>query len=134
MEDEYSGRYRPKKKNPMAKFFPVVGFLLALCLAGIAYVVSKPLNETLMNQVANYPFESADTIQLIVGAVIFLVGMMFIGLIYAAVAPRPTKLATEKQMEKERNEKLREKEMMKRRKREVNRKMAEEVKQRNKSR
>ena len=133
MEDEYVEKSR-KKKNPLAKYFPVIGFILALCLAGIAYVLSKPLNELLQRQVANYPFDSADLIQLIVGAVIFVVGIMLAAMIYAAFAPRPTKLATEKQMEKERNEKIREKEIMKRRKREVNRKMAEEVKQRTQKR
>src|SRR3972149_6025870 len=99
MEDEYVEKSR-KKKNPLAKYFPVIGFILALCRAGIAYVLPKPLNELLQRQVANYPFDSADLIQLIVGAVIFVVGIMLAAMIYAAFAPRPTQLAAEKQMEK----------------------------------
>lgn len=130
-EDEYA--VKPKKKNPLNPFLPLIGLLLIAAAGGIGFVLSKPLTEVLQtNVLPNNAQDIADnfeTVQAIVGVITAIVILLFVAAIYALFAPKPTKLTTEKELQREKEEKLAEELARKKRKQEINRKMAQELKQ-----
>lgn len=129
-EDEYAAK--PKKKNALNAFLPLIGLFLIAAAAGIAFVISKPATEWLRDSVLpnNYNdiTDNFEVVQLVVGVVIAVVILLIVAMIYAVAAPKPTKLTNERELKKEKEAKLAEELARKKRKQEVNRKMAEETK------
>lgn len=129
-EDEYVSK--PKKKNALNAFLPLIGLFLIAAAAAVGFVLSKPATEWLRDTVLpnNYQdiTDNFETVQLIVGVVVAVVILLFTAMIYAAFAPKPTKLVSERELKKEKDDKLAEELARKKRKQEVNRKMAEETK------
>lgn len=121
-EDPYRGRRR--KKSPLSAYLPVLGLFLAVALGAVAYVLSAPVHELLIDNIADFPTETE--IQYVVALILFGVLVLFAGLIYAAFAPKPPKTVSEADLKKERIEIDKEKRARKKRKREANRKMAKE--------
>ena len=118
--DEYAGKYHKKPKSKLKPFMPVIGLFLALIAAGVAYFLSEPVLELLQDNVSGLPRgDEALGLQVIVGIVIFALQILVLALIYAAIAPKPTKLTTEKQMAKEKADMQREMRAAKRRKRKL---------------
>jgi len=129
-EDVYASK--PKKKNALNAFLPLIGLFLIAAGAAVGYVLSKPATEWLQNTVLPNNYDDIannfETVQLIVGIVIAVILLLFTAMIYAAFAPKPTKLVSERELKKEKEDKLAEELARKKRKQEVNRKMAEETK------
>ena len=132
MEDEYFGRKAGTKARgtSMRAFLPLIGFIVIGILGVFAYILSDPLNVMLSERLANYPYDQMDMMQLFVGVVIFFVGLLFLGMLYAMFAPKPPKTVNERELEKEKLAKQRELLAKKRRKREIQKKMARDAKAR----
>lgn len=130
-EDEYA--VKPKKKNPINAFLPLIGLFLIAAAGGIGFVLSGPVTQSLQTSIlasnADDIAQNYETVQLIVGIVIAIVILLFVAMIYAMFAPKPTKLTSEKELQREKEDRLAEQLARKRRKQEVNRKMAAELKQ-----
>jgi uncharacterized BrkB/YihY/UPF0761 family membrane protein len=130
-EDEYA--VKPKKKNPINAFLPLIGLFLIAAAGGIGFVLSGPVTQSLQTSIlasnADDIAQNYELVQLIVGVVIAIVILLFVAMIYAMFAPKPTKLTSEKELQREKEERLAEQLARKRRKQEVNRKMAAELKQ-----
>ena len=115
------------RSTTIKAFLPVMGLFLLVAVGAVSYVLSEPAHQAMIDNIDNIP---ADVeVQYLVGAVIFVVLLMFVGMVYAAFAPKPGKRVTEAEMKRERMMKEREKKMQKKRKQEINRQMAESRKQ-----
>lgn len=113
-EDEYAGRGK-REKNALAPFLPVIGFLLAGIAAVISFFVSEPIHQFLIRQFrGQIPVE--PEVRYIIAVAVFLVLILFVAMIYAAFAPKPTKTTSEKELEREKHELAREKAERKKRK------------------
>ena len=125
--DEYDKRHH--RTNWRAILLPVMGFLLAGASGGIAFVGAKPITDLIRKNVAGVP--AGDGLQVAVGFGLFLILMLIFAAFYAMFAPKPTKMISEQELDKEK--KLREKEKIaqRKRRRQVNLEMAKE--RRNKS-
>jgi uncharacterized BrkB/YihY/UPF0761 family membrane protein len=118
-----------KKKSPLAPFLPVLGLILAVALVAIAYTLSPTVLELLEENIDNFPKDTEEIKYVVTGA-LFLVLLLFAGMIYALFSPKPPKLATDAQLRQERTDLERERRMKKRRRRETYKKMSEERRQR----
>lgn len=125
--DEYEMRQR--RTNWRTVLLPVMGFLLAGAGAGIAFVGAKPVTDLVRKNVNGVP--DGDGLQIAVGFGLFLILMLIFAAFYAIFAPKPTKMISEQELDKEK--KLREKEKIaqRRRRRQVNINMARERRERN---
>lgn len=121
-EDEYRGRR--KKKNPLAPFLPLLGLVLAVALAAVAFILSAPVHDLLKENIADFPVETE--VQYVIAVVLFIVLVLFAGMLYAAFAPKPPKLVSESELKRERIEIDREKRAKKKRRRELARKASRE--------
>ncbi len=129
VEDEYVAKSR-RKKNRLKPYYPLIGFLVGLGLLISAFVLSDPVNKVLRNNIlkSNYPFDNQTEMQYIVMGGLFVIFVLVAAMVYAVFAPKPSKLITEKQLEKEKEIKRKEALMAKKRKRQIQRKMAEDRK------
>ena len=127
-ESEYE--IRQNKKNWRTILLPVMGFLLAGAVAGIAFVGAKPITAILRENVSGVP--EGDGLQVAVGFGIFLTLMLIFVMFYAIFAPKPTKMISEKELDKEKKLRQREKLEQKRRRRQINLEMARERRKQNK--
>ncbi|RMG84009.1 MAG: hypothetical protein D6712_12140 [Chloroflexi bacterium] len=132
MEDEYFGRKAGAKARgtSMRAFLPLIGFIFIGILGVFAFILSEPVNTLLSERMANYPYDQMETMRIVVGVVIFFVGLLFLGMLYAMFAPKPPKTVTERELEKEKRAKQQELLAKKRRKREIQKKMAQDAKAR----
>lgn len=126
-EDNYDGGIKQARRSGIRPFLPVLGFLLASALGAISYSLGEPV--TVYAQ-ANMGFEYSETMVWVFRVVIFVVLLGIAAALFAAASPKPKteKLATEKQLAKEKFEKAKERELQKKRHRESLRKMHEENK------
>jgi hypothetical protein len=124
MGDEYSGRQSGKKKQKshIRAFLPALGLIMAVALAGVAYVASEPIHQLLMDNMPSIP--AAPEMQYVIAAVMWIIMLAIVGMVYAAAAPKPTKMISEKVLEKEKADRLREKRMVKKRKQQIARERA----------
>ena len=127
MEDEYVAKSR-RKKNKLRPYYPVIGFFLGLILLGVAFVLADPVNDMLRDSLLKdrYPYDIQTEMRYIVTGGLFIIFVLVAAMIYAVFAPKPTKLVTEKQLEKEKEIKRKEALAAKRRKRQIQRQMADE--------
>jgi predicted PurR-regulated permease PerM len=122
-EDEYVRRL--EKKNPLNPFLPVLGLFLAAALGAVAYIVSEPLQDLLSRNIANFP--AGTEIRYVIAGVLFIILLLFAGMIYALLAPKPTKLISEQQLKKERVQREQDRLAKKRRKQRANIQRAKEA-------
>lgn len=99
-------RYEEEKRYGVgkgSKWWPVIGFLLALCFAAIAYVLGEPALTFVRRT-----FKADDLVGTeyvwISRAIIFVVFMFFLAMVYAAAAPKKKGSIDERQLVKERKE------------------------------
>ena len=105
-----------KKRQPRGKaFWPILGFLLALSSAALAYVFTNPVIDTLRKSLRNFPTDAK--VPIIIGVTLFALFALVFSLIVAFAVPRKKSGVTEIQITKDRK-------MM------VNEKMARKIKQR----
>ncbi|NJL57419.1 hypothetical protein HC928_21480 [bacterium] len=126
-EDEYQGRSLEARGTSIKAFLPVMGFLLLIVLGVMAYFLSEPVHELLMDNLDGVPAD--QEVRYLVGAVLFVVMTMVVGMVYAAFAPKPSKTVTESQLKRERMMLDAEKKARRKRKQAANRKMAQARKQ-----
>lgn len=126
-EDEYQGRSLEARSTTIRAFLPVMGLVLLVTLGVMAYFLSEPVHELLMDNLQGVPAD--EEVRYVVAAVMFVVMMMVVGMIYAAFAPKPAKTVTESQLKRERMMVEAEKKARKQRRQQVNRKMAQARKQ-----
>lgn len=131
-EDEYSGRDTETQKTTIKAFLPVMGFFLLIAIGAVSYVLSEPVHDLLIENMDGIPADIE--VQYLVAGVMFVVLLMFVGMLYAAFAPKPQKQVTEAELKRERVAVQREKKAQQRRRQQVNRKMAEARKQSDKQR
>jgi hypothetical protein len=135
-EDEYAGRQ--KQSNNLRAFLPIMGLMLLVAFGAIAWIASEPLHDFVYEEF--FQQEEAtdgilpgdensfarDEVQYFFAAGTFLLLLMLSGFTYALFAPKPTKLATEAELKKEREAKRREAVEKKRRRQTINKQMAAE--------
>jgi hypothetical protein len=114
-EDEYVKRV--KARNPLNAFLPVLGLFLAAALGVIAWILSDPVHDLLAQNIAGFPGEQEVTY--VIAGVLFLLFLLFAGLLYSLFMPKNKPVVTEHDLLKERERKEKEKKAMRRRKRKV---------------
>ncbi|GAB4526421.1 MAG: hypothetical protein OHK0046_43180 [Anaerolineae bacterium] len=115
---------RRRSKNPINAFLPLMGLLMLIALGAIAFVLSEPLHELLLENVADFPADNSG--RLTVGGFIFTLLLMLSAMLYALFAPKPEKTVNEAQLMKERKEAAEEKRRRRQRMQENNRLAARE--------
>jgi uncharacterized iron-regulated membrane protein len=115
------------KKRGITRWLPALGFLMALALAGVAYVLSEPVHEMVYDSLSSQQGEvDKETVRYGVMFLLFVLFLAVAGMLYALFAPKPKYKVTEKDLAKERaqNELQRRKE--KERKHRLNKQVAAE--------
>ncbi|MGB1285946.1 MAG: hypothetical protein ACPG7F_05380 [Aggregatilineales bacterium] len=123
MGNEYEGGVKQRKSPLQAAIRPLMGLLVVIIGGVAAFFGSEPLADALSTYTGAIPADQADILQLIMGGLIFLLIVMIFAMIGAAFAPKPEKMATERQMEREKKEKEKERLAAKKRKKEMRAKM-----------
>ncbi|TVR23298.1 MAG: hypothetical protein EA396_03445 [Anaerolineaceae bacterium] len=128
---------RMSKRKSITKWLPVLGLLLAIAMAALAFILSEPVHSWLYDsffadserlrgiQGTSDSFDQ-EIVQYVVGGVMFFLFMVFFATIYALFAPKRKIKVSEKQLKKEREEKQAEVRRAKKRRQQLNRKMAAE--------
>ncbi len=113
----------PKPKSRTQAFWPIIGLLLILALGFMAWVFAPPVIGFLSRTLPNFPPAEvpADTMQIFMTVVLFVLTGMIVSLIVAAAAPRKKSAVTEKNLVKERATMVEEKRKQKLRQRAINR-------------
>jgi hypothetical protein len=110
----------PRKTPPRGRaFWPVLGFLLALSSAALAFVFTNPLITQLRHSLRNFPTD--PKVPIIVGVILFAMFAMVFSLIVAIAVPRKKSGVTEIQMTKDRKAMVNQKMARKAKQREINR-------------
>jgi len=132
--DEYDMRH--SRTNWRTILLPVMGFLLAGVAAAIAFALvemglAKQMLQTL--KINSIPQAGAEFNQfkVAVGFGIFMVLLLIFASIYAMLAPKPTKMISEKELDQEKKLREKEKLLQRRRRRQVNLNMAKERREKN---
>jgi len=121
---------RQRRTNWRTVLLPVMGFLLAGAGAGIAFVGAEPIAELMRKNIEGVP--AGEGLQVAVGFGLFMILMLIFAAFYAMFAPKPTKLISEQELDKEKKLREREKLAQKKRRRQVNLQMAKERRDREK--
>ena len=110
-----------KKPQPRGRsFWPVLGLLLALSSAALAYVFTDPVLTFLDQKLTNFP-PRTSSLMLITGIVLFALIATTFSLIVAIAVPRKKSGVTEIQVAKNRAAMVNEKMARKIRQRDINR-------------
>lgn len=128
---------RMSKRNRIAKWLPALGFLLAIAMAALAFILSEPVHswmyetffaeaEAIRGIQGTADSFDQEIVQYAVGGVMFFVFMVFFATIYALFAPKRKIKVSEKQLKKERDEKQLAVRRDKKRRQQLNKKMAAE--------
>jgi MFS family permease len=127
VEDEYSGRTRKVKSKGVKPYLPIMGLVLAIAFGAIGYIIGPKLAEVASKQ---FNFELTTQIEWVFRGAVFLIGLGIAAIAIGAATPKPKteKLATERNLAKERAQRRKEHVASKKRQREINRRMAEDVK------
>jgi len=130
-EDEYAKS--KQKKDPLRPFYPVIGLLLIACFAAIAWVLHEPLRDILVENISDLPQANEEGFQevgYVAGGSIFVILLMFASLLYAAFAPKQQNVVSERELLNEKKAKEAEIRARKKRKREIQKQMAQDRKNR----
>jgi type VI protein secretion system component VasK len=120
MSGNYGGKYAPRKKNPLKPFYPVIGLLILILGGGFAYLVSPSVTSWLDLRVeGTFP----PQMRLIVAGVIFLLIILVLGMVFSVFQPKTPKGVSEKDLDKEKQERLKEQQAAAKRRKEMQTKM-----------
>jgi uncharacterized BrkB/YihY/UPF0761 family membrane protein len=122
-EDEYQAKKADQGKNKLKPFLPAIGFIIIGILALLSFVVSAPVHEFLIDRFGSQIPDEPE-IQYLVAGGIFLVLLMFVAMLYSITAPKPPKMVTEKELDREKRERERERLEQKKRQRAMREKAA----------
>lgn len=113
---------RPKKpKTKMQAFGPAIGLLLILAVGIIAWFLSPEIDKVLIRALPNFKEIPKQNLQIFTTVVVMVVSVLLVSLIVAAAAPKRKSAVNEKEMFKERLDIIKEKELTKRRRKQMNR-------------
>ncbi len=129
---------KASKKNSIARWLPALGFLLVLALGAVSFVLSEPVHQAVYSAM----FEEQELMRGIgpgspdsfmqptgqygVAFVIFIVLLLFMGVLYTLFAPKPKYRVHETALKKERTQNEQERRREKLRKQKINKQMAAE--------
>jgi uncharacterized membrane protein len=121
-------RVRKARGTSIRAFFPILGLILMIAFGAVAYVLAPSLTTILENSglIGGLSPELYERMDLISGVIIFMVMMLFTGLIYAIVAPKPKRAVTERDLDRERKARIAAEQAAKVQKKKIQAKMAEE--------
>lgn len=111
-----------RKPQPRGKaFWPVLGFLLALSSAVLAFVFTDPVIKSLKGSVLKGLPTNDPKVPIIIGVILFAIIAMTFSLIVAFAVPRKKSGVTEIQMAKDRKVMVNQKAARKIKQRDINR-------------
>lgn len=121
-QNQYGGKYAPKKKPWWQPFLPVIGLLLLLGFAALAYLVSAPIMALIVERVPNRTLPK-EQLQLIVAIAVFVVEVLLLAAVYSVFQPKTPRGTTERELDREKKENIKEQQAANRRKKEMQAKM-----------
>lgn len=123
-DEDYS--LKKAKGTSIRAFFPIIGLILIIVFGVIAWILAPIVTDIVNNAglLQGFPPELLERFDLISGGLIFMVMMLFTGLLYAVAAPKPTKSVSERDLDKERKARIAGEQEAKVRKKKAQAKMA----------
>ena len=112
---------KPSKRSP---FLPVIGLILLIVAGAIAWFLSDPAYGFLRDNVQGIPAQAV--MRYIIAVAIFLVEILLVAAVYALFQPRTPRMVTEQELDREKQERLREREASDRRKKQMREKLREQ--------
>ena len=117
-------------KRTIEAFFPVIGMILAVCLAAIAWAFAGPLLDWSVDTFDGFDGNELDRVwlELGFGAFIFLISGAFASMLVAFAVPRKKSTVTTKDLQSEKDAMNLEKRRREKRKKEIRRKNSQKTK------
>jgi hypothetical protein len=128
-ENLFNSKYQPKKRSPLKPFYPVIGLFILIVFGAISYFLSRPVTE-LVDARTTIALEFAQ-LQLVIAIGIFIVLILALAAVYSVFQPKTPKGVSERDLDREKQEKMREAAAANRRKKEMQAKMRARNKQNN---
>lgn len=125
MTDEDYSRTRKAKTTTIRTFFPVIGLILIIVFAVIAYFIGPILTDAVSGMIT-IPNDQLEIFDWVSRGIVFILLTLIFGLIYAAAAPKPKQMVSERALDKERKDRIQAELEAKKRKNQVRAKMAQE--------
>jgi uncharacterized membrane protein len=119
---EFGGKYAKKKPPWWKPFLPLLGLLLLVIFGVVSFVLSGPVAAQVDAMVTQRALPMRE-MQIISGIAIFIVQVFFVAMIYAIFQPKGPKGVTERELDREKREMLKEQQAANRRKKEMLAKM-----------
>jgi Mn2+/Fe2+ NRAMP family transporter len=111
-----------KKPEKNRAFWPVIGFVLAVALFAIAFVLAPEVNKFLKGRLPNYP-RATQQLNLIMAVILWLIMGSIVSLSVAIAMPKKKSAVSEKDVDKARKAMVAEKVARKKRQQELNKQM-----------
>lgn len=127
MSSQQQGKYKKEKKDPLRAFLPVIGLFIMAAAGAVGWFSSPFVLEFAGPYIPTEVTSQLDefTLQVLVAVIIFFMLIALFAAIYAMFAPKPSKLATESVLKKERDAKAQERRRTKARSRKMKARMKE---------
>ncbi len=110
-----------KKKTKMQAFGPAIGLLLVAAVGILAWFLAPEIDKILIRTLPNFKEIPKQNLQIFTTVVMTVVFVLLVSLIVAAAAPKRKSAVNEKEMVKDRLELIKEKELTKRRRKQMSR-------------
>jgi hypothetical protein len=127
MTDEDYSKTRKAKTTSIRTFFPVIGLILMIAFGVVAYLMG-PILTNAVSDLISLPPDQYETFDWVSRGIVFIILSLITGLIYAAAAPKPKQMVSERALDKERKARIQGELEAKKRKNQVRAKMAQERK------
>lgn len=121
------GKYKAEKKDPLRAFLPIIGLIIIIIAGAVGWFSAPFVLEAGGQYIPSEVTSQLDefTLQLLVAMVMFFMIVAVFSAIYAAFAPKPSKLVSESALQQERIAKDQERRRAKSRKRKMKSRMKE---------
>lgn len=119
---EFGGKYGKKKPPWWKPFLPILGLLLLFVFGAIAFVLSEPVARQIDTFVTQRALPMRE-MQIISGIGLFIIQVLLLAMVYAIFQPKGPKGVSERELDREKREKLKEQQAANRRKKEMMAKM-----------
>lgn len=120
-----NSRIKQKEKASIRAFLPAIGLIVAGLCAVVAIFLSSPVHNFLIAQFGSQ-IPNAPEVQYVIAFGLFLVFITIFGLIYAFAAPKPEKMVSERELDREKREREAERRQIKKNKKMVKEKQRDE--------
>lgn len=119
---EFGGKYGKKKPPWWKPFLPIFGLLLLFVFGAVAFVLSEPVARQVDMMVTQRALPMRE-MQIISGIALFIIQVFLLAMVYAVFQPKGPKGVSERELDREKREKLKEQQAANRRKKEMMAKM-----------